>query len=89
MDYDTEKVDEAVLALLYLTLHNVSEYGGRAWKGHAWDVLNRLYEKDLISNPRSKAKSVVLSPEAIEQSKRAFERLFGKTSSESHRCDEQ
>jgi hypothetical protein len=29
-DYDTEKVDEAVFALLALTLHDVNEYGGRA-----------------------------------------------------------
>jgi hypothetical protein len=29
MEIDTEKVDEAVLALLYLTLHD----GARAWKG--------------------------------------------------------
>jgi hypothetical protein len=29
MEIDTQKVDEAVLALLYLTLHN----GARAWKG--------------------------------------------------------
>jgi hypothetical protein len=29
MEIDTEKIDEAVLALLYLTLHD----GARAWKG--------------------------------------------------------
>jgi hypothetical protein len=29
MDYDKDKVDEMVLALLFLTLHG----DGRAWKG--------------------------------------------------------
>ena len=35
MDIDTDKTDEAVLALLYLTLHD----GVRAWKGHESVVL--------------------------------------------------
>jgi len=81
MEYDEDKIDEAVFALLYLTLHDVNEYAGRAWKGHDWDAMDRLHAKGLISNPRSKAKSVVLSPEAIEQCEQAFRRLFGKPES--------
>jgi len=80
MDYDQDKVDEAVFALLYLTLHDVSEHGGRAWKGHDWDTLDRLHEKDLISNPRSKAKSVAMAPDNIRKCEAAFHRLFGKQS---------
>ena len=79
MDYDTNKVDEAVLALLYLTLHDVNEYGGRAWKGHDWDALDRLHKKGLIGEPRSKAKSVVLDAEGIRAAEDAFRRLFGKS----------
>ena len=78
MDYDTDKIDQAVLALLSLTLHDVDEFGGRAWKGHDWDVLNRLHEKGWIGDPVSKAKSVVLTPEAIAESKRLLDQLFGK-----------
>ncbi|MBI1367741.1 MAG: hypothetical protein GC162_03715 [Planctomycetes bacterium] len=78
MDYDTDKIDEAVLALLYLTLHEVDEHGGRAWKGLDWDALDRLHQKGLISDPRSKAKSVILTPESIAKSQDAFRRLFGK-----------
>ena len=78
MDDDTDKIDQTVLALLSLTLHDVNEFGGRAWKGHDWDVLNRLHEKGWIGDPVSKAKSVVLTPEAIEESKRLFDQLFGK-----------
>ncbi len=76
MDYDTDKIDQTVLALLSLTLHDTTEFGGRAWKGHDWDVLNRLHEKGWISDPVSKSKSVVLTPEAIEESKRLFDQLF-------------
>ena len=78
MEYDIDKIDQTVLALLSLTLQDVDEFGGRAWKGHDWDVLNRLHEKGWVGDPVSKAKSVVLSPEAIEESKRLFDQLFGK-----------
>ncbi len=76
MQIDEGKVDEAVLALLYLTS---SEMNGvtRAWKGHDWDALNRLYEKGLISNPRSKAKSVLLTDEGAKKSKELFTKMFG------------
>jgi hypothetical protein len=78
MDLDIEKIDEAVLALLFLTLHDVDEFGGRAWKGHDWSALNRLHEKGLIGNPQSKAKSVVLDAEGIKAAERAFHRMFVK-----------
>jgi ribosomal protein S18 acetylase RimI-like enzyme len=51
MELDEEKIDRAVLALLYLGLHG----GGRAWKGFDWDALNRLHEKGYISDPVGKA----------------------------------
>lgn len=60
IEIDTDKIDEAVLALLCLTLHE----GNRAWKGQDWDAMNRLYEKRFISNPAGKAKSVVFTEEA-------------------------
>ena len=59
MDIETDKIDEAVLALLYLTVHD----GVRAWKGHDWDASDRLYRKGMIDNPVGKAKSVVLTEE--------------------------
>ena len=72
MDIDADKIDEAVLALLYLTLHN----GVRAWKGHDWDALDRLYQKGMIDNPVGKAKSVVLTDDRLSESKRLFRKLF-------------
>jgi len=41
MEYDKDKVDEMVLALLFLTIHD----NGRAWKGHDWGAMNRLHKK--------------------------------------------
>ena len=77
MDYDEEKLDEVVLALLYLT--SFTEHGiTRAWKGHDWNVLNRLHEKGLISDPKSKNKSVVLSEEAAKESAELFWKYFAK-----------
>jgi uncharacterized protein DUF6429 len=71
--YDHNKVDEVVLALLQLTLHD----SYRAWRGFDWDTLDRLYEKDWIENPRSKAKSVVLTEESLAKSTRLFQKYFG------------
>jgi hypothetical protein len=74
MDIDTEKVDETVLGLLYLTLHDKD----RAWKGFDWDALDRLHQKGMIENPASKAKSVVLTEEGLQESERLFRELFAK-----------
>ncbi len=78
MDYDTDKIDEAVLALLSLTLHDTSEFGALALKDHDSDVLNRLYERGWIHDPATDSKSVVLNPESIKKSRQLFDQLFGK-----------
>jgi Domain of unknown function (DUF6429) len=72
-DFDRDKVDEIVLALMQLTLHDYY----RAWKGVDWETLDRLYEKGWIENPRSKAKSVVLTEEGLANSARLFQQYFG------------
>lgn len=77
MEYDREKVDEVVLAPLWLTAFDVDRYGARAWKSHDWDALDRLHAKGYISDPKSKAKSVVLSEEGMERARELFERHFG------------
>jgi hypothetical protein len=79
MDYDKDKVDEHTLALLYLVTYDRHEgAGARAWKGFDWDTMNRLHEKRYISNPVSKAKSVVMTEEGFSKAKELFEGLFGK-----------
>jgi hypothetical protein len=77
MDVNEEKIDEMVLALLYLTTF-VDKPGLRAWKGYDWETLNRLHEKDYISNPATKAKSVVLTEAGAQRSRRLFEKYFTK-----------
>lgn len=71
---DTERIDEAVLALLYLTLHD----DFRAWKGHDWDALDRLHRKGMIGDPVGKAKSVMLTEAGLAESARLFAKLFGE-----------
>jgi Domain of unknown function (DUF6429) len=74
IDIDTDKIDEAVLALLHLTLHE----GNRAWKGVDWDAMNRLHEKGFISNPVGKAKSVLLTERGLVESEKLFRKLFSR-----------
>jgi len=77
MEYDTTKLDEVVLALLYFNAH--TEHGvTRAWKGFDWDTLDRLHAQGFISDPKSKAKSVVLSEEGARRSEELFRRYFAK-----------
>jgi hypothetical protein len=76
MEYDRDKVDEVVLALMYLTLHG-DRFGTRAWKGFDWEALNRLHEKGMIDDPVSKAKSVVLTEEGAQECERLFRKHFG------------
>jgi predicted transcriptional regulator len=40
--------------------------------------MDQLYERGLIENPASKAKSVVLTDEGLRESERLFKKLFGK-----------
>lgn len=77
MEHDKEKVEEAVLALLHLTTFD-SGSGYRAWKGQDWDALDRLFHKDYIGNPRSKAKSVPMTENGLKRSAELFQKLFAK-----------
>jgi len=74
MPLNTDKIDDAALALLYLTLHD----DDRAWKGFDWDVLGRLHDKGMIDNPVGKVKSVVFTQEGLARAKMLFEAMFKK-----------
>ena len=56
-EYHQDKVDAAVLALLYLTLPQPGPY--QAWKGFEWATLDRLHAKDMIGDPKNKNKAHV------------------------------
>ena len=77
MDYDITKVDEVVLALLHPNAH--TDHGiTRTWKGFDWDALDRLHAQGFISDPKSKATSVVLTEEGARRSEDLFRRYFAK-----------
>ena len=72
MAIDPGKIDEAILALLYLGL---PERCG-AWKSFDWGAMGRLHEKGFISDPASTARSVVLTDEGLRESERLFRELL-------------
>ena len=71
---DTDLIDEAVLALLFLTLHRdgPNDPFWQAWKSFDWDAL----EKGYISDPRGQAKSVVCTEQGLVESERLLHELF-------------
>ena len=75
MDIDGDKLEQTVLALLYLNSFQKGT-GRRAWKGFPWTVMDALHDKGYISNPATKNKSVWLSEEGAKLSEELFERLF-------------
>jgi mRNA-degrading endonuclease toxin of MazEF toxin-antitoxin module len=75
-DLKAARTDEAVLALLFLNIWEEDEWGARAWKGVPWESTDRLHEKGLIDDPKSKAKSVVLTEEGRRAAEEAFRKLF-------------
>ncbi len=77
MEIDYDKIDDCTLALLYLVTSE-NKYGARAWKSFDWDTMDRLHKKGYISDPKSKAKSVVVSEEGLTRARELFEHFFGR-----------
>jgi hypothetical protein len=71
---DAEKLAEVALGLLALTLHD----GRRAWKGIDWGVMNLLYERGWIEDPRGQAKSVVLTDTGLAIAEKLLLKHFGR-----------
>jgi hypothetical protein len=74
-DIDPDRIDDAVLALLWLGRH---DGGWRTWKGFDWDAMDRLHRKGMISDPVAKAKSVVFTAEGRREAERLFQELFSR-----------
>jgi hypothetical protein len=72
MKLNQQKVEEAVLAVLWLTLHDEV----RAWKSIDWDTMDRLHEIGFISDPARRAKSVAFTEKGLAEAERAAKRLF-------------
>ncbi len=76
MEGNEEKIDEVVLALLYLNF-NDDQGAVRAWKSFDWDAMDRLHQKGFISDPKNKAKSVLVTEEGQKAAKELFGKYFG------------
>jgi Domain of unknown function (DUF6429) len=75
MEYNQDKVDEVILALLYLNITGDKD-GTRVWKSFDWDGMNRLYEKGYIGDPKSKAKSVFITEDGKKRAEELFNHFF-------------
>ena len=74
MEFDERKIDEAVLALLYLTLHD----GNRAWKTIDFATLDRLQEQGFLSGTATRAKSVVFTEKGLRAADQLAAKQFAK-----------
>jgi Domain of unknown function (DUF6429) len=63
MDTENDRIDKAVLALMWLNLDTT----GMAWKGFDWHAMARLHERGLISSPVGKSKSVQLTADGLHR----------------------
>jgi Domain of unknown function (DUF6429) len=74
MEPDTQRIDDAVLALLLLGLHEVDP----VWKSLDWDALGRHHALGHISKPVGSAKSMVVTPQGKNKAQMLLLSMFGK-----------
>lgn len=72
-DLDTERIDDAVLAVLML-----GASGNKAWKGIDAAALDRLHEKGLVGDPYGKTPTIELSDAGLARGKQLVVELFGR-----------
>ena len=82
-DLDTDKLDDAALAVLSLTLHD----DNRVWKGIDWSITDRLHAKGLIRDPVGKAKSLALTEAGMARAEAALAKFFAKQSYDPKRSE--
>lgn len=46
-------------------------------RGYDFDVMDRLYEKGYIHNPKGKTKSIAFTQEGLAKAREVFDGLFG------------
>jgi hypothetical protein len=74
MEYDEEKIEEVVLALL-----GVFEFEqGRVWKGYDFGLMDALHSKGYITDPKGRSKSTYLTDEGMLRAKQLAAKHFGK-----------
>jgi len=73
-DLDKDRLAEAALAILSLTLHD----NGRVWKGLDWDLMDLLHERGWLVDPQTRAKSVVLTEDGERLAREFLRKHFGR-----------
>ena len=71
---DHERILEGALAILSLSRFEED----RAWKGLNWDLLDEMHKRGWISNPATKAKSIIFSDEGLKLAKEYLDKYFAK-----------
>lgn len=84
MAIDTDRIDDAVLALLSLTLHDEQ----LASKGFDGAALGRLHAKGMIESPDASAESVTFTPDGLQRAKQLLEQLFASHPAEAPAAEE-
>jgi hypothetical protein len=74
MEIDKDKIDEAALALLTMTMDKYRS----AWKQLDWSITNSLHEKGYIQDPVNKNKLVVFTEAGEAKAEELFKLLFSK-----------
>ena len=69
MKYDEEKLDKAALVMLLL---NYDSRYGRCWKSISWEITDRLFEAELITDPKTKNKSIHFTELGLKKAKEAL-----------------
>ena len=73
-ELDTEKLVNAALAILSLTLVS----GNRIWRGLDWAITDRLHAKGLIADPVGKTKSLVVTDDGLARAEAVLAAMFAK-----------
>jgi len=77
LELDWDRIDEVALALLWVGRWD-DDPVTRVWKGLAWEITDHLHAKGWIDNPRSKAKSVIMTAEGTEKAQEILRRHFAR-----------
>ncbi len=72
MQFDEQKIEDAVLALLSV----FASAQGQVWKKYDFAVMDALFEKGLISDPKTRAQSIVLTAVGEERGRQLAVQLF-------------
>jgi len=73
MNYDEDKIEELILALL-----GVFEFeNGRVWKRYDFAFMEALHAKGLITDPRGRSESVYLTEQGLARAKLLAAKHFG------------